>query len=272
MMLIRRLRIEAWLCALILGLLVSQAGAANVDAERDAAFTALLAQHVRWDASGSASSVDYAGFQRDRAALKSYLDALSAVPPAEFDRWPLNRKQAFLINAYNAYTIELVLTRYPDLASIKDLGGWFSSPWKQRFFQLLGESRSLDDVEHTLLRGDRAFDEPRIHFAVNCASIGCPALRPEAYAADRLDAQLEDQTRRFLRDRSRNYYRASDHTLVVSKIFDWYADDFNDETVMNFLQQYSDELTDDPAAERQLARGAFDVAHSDYDWRLNRQP
>ena len=88
---------------------------------------------------------------------------------------------AFLVNAYNAHTIALVLTRYPDLASIKDLGGWITSPWKQKFFELLGESRSLDDVEHRMIRGGVGAREPRVHFALNCASIGCPALRPEAY-------------------------------------------------------------------------------------------
>lgn len=233
------------------------------------AWTALLEQHVHWIDHGTASQVDYDGFARDRAALKAYLDALSQVPQTDFDGWPVQERQAFLINAYNAYTIELVLTRWPALESIKDLGGWFSSPWKQRFFELLGAERSLDEVEHELLRGARGFDEPRIHFAVNCASIGCPALRPEAYVGLRLDAQLDDQTRRFLRDRSRNRYEPGGSVMRISKLFDWYASDFNDATVFDFLTRYADDLTDDPTAERKLRIGAIDLEYSDYDWRLN---
>lgn len=234
-----------------------------------AAWTALLTQHVRWINQGTASQVDYAGFARDRAALKAYLDTLSAVSASEYERWSLQDRQAFLINAYNAYTIELVLTRWPALESIKDLGGWFSSPWKQRYFQLLGAERSLDEVEHDLIRGARGFDEPRIHFAVNCASIGCPALRPEAYVGARLDAQLDDQTRRFLRDRTRNRYEAAGSVMRISKLFDWYASDFNDATVFDFLTRYADDLTDDPTAERKLRIGAIDLEYSEYDWRLN---
>lgn len=258
-----------WLrrCLLLFCLLYVSAATAFDSNHSD--WTALLQKHVQWNAVGTASGVDYAGFARDRAALKGYLDALTAVTRDEFDRWPIHERQAFLINAYNAYTVELVLTRYPDLASIKDLGGWFSSPWKQVFFQLLGAERSLDEVEHKLLRGAPGFDEPRIHFAVNCASIGCPALRPEAYVADRLDSQLEDQTRRFLRDRTRNHYTAEGSVLVVSKIFDWYKQDFIHDNVFNFLQVYADELTDDPKAGRKLSSGAFVVDYSDYDWRLN---
>lgn len=256
------------LLLLILTLGLSSAPLHAFDREH-LAWTALLERHVRWIDNGTASQVDYAGFARDRSALKLYLDTLSAVPPADFDGWPVQERQAFLINAYNAYTIELVLTRWPDLESIKDLGGWFSSPWKQRFFQLLGAERSLDEVEHELLRGARGFDEPRIHFAVNCASIGCPALRPEAYVGPRLDAQLDDQTRRFLRDRSRNRYEAAGSVMRISKLFDWYASDFNDATVFDFLTRYADDLTDDPTAERKLRIGAIDLEYSDYDWRLN---
>lgn len=121
---------------------------------------------------------------------------------------------AFLINAYNAATVALILTRYPELDSIKELGSLLRSPWKRRFVDLLGARRSLDDIEHELLREAPDFAEPRIHFAVNCASLGCPALRPEAYEAERLEAQLADQTRRFLRDRSRN--RLADGSLWLA--------------------------------------------------------
>src|ERR1700691_2046756 len=171
-----------------------------------AGWDALLKRHVVVATDGSSSRADYAGFAADRHALQSYLDSLSAVSEAEYRNWTREQKLAFLINAYNAYTIDLVLTRYPDLQSIKDLGWLLKSPWKKEFFTLLGVTRSLDDLEHGLIRAPGVFDEPRIHFAVNCASVGCPMLRDEAFSAARLDAQLEDGTRRFLGDRTRNRY------------------------------------------------------------------
>jgi hypothetical protein len=226
---------------------------------------------VHWNTEGTATTVDYAGFARDRAALKAYLAALSAVPRADFDAWPKAERTAFLVNAYNAYTVELILSAWPDLASIKDLGSLLRSPWKQRFFVLLGAQRHLDDVEHGLLRGAPDFDEPRIHFAVNCASIGCPALRPEAYTAAALEAQLDDQTRRFLRDRTRNRYDAATATLAVSPIFDWYEDDFAraSGSVEAWLARYAGELADLPEARGRIGRGAVSLDFTDYDWALN---
>jgi hypothetical protein len=164
----------------------------------------LLQRHVKPILGGVATQVDYGGMARERVQLKGYLDALAAVPEADFRRWPRDERLAFLINAYNAGTVELVLTRWPKLDSIKDLGSLLGSPWKKRFIPLLGGTRSLDDIEHGMIRAKGAYAEPRIHFAVNCASVGCPALRPEAYTAARLDAQLADATRRFLGDRTRN--------------------------------------------------------------------
>lgn len=109
---------------------------------------------------------------------------------------------AFLINAYNAYTVEWILTRYPNLKSIKDLGSFLQSPWQKKFFSLLGEERHLDWIEHEQL--PPLYSDPRVHAAVNCASIGRPALRNEAFTATRLEAQLEDGMQRFLADRTRN--------------------------------------------------------------------
>jgi Protein of unknown function, DUF547 len=134
---------------------------------------------------------------------------------------------AFLINAYNAFTVELILTKYPGLASIKDLGSMFSSPWKPKWIPLLGGKVSLDDIERGMLRERGRFDDPRVHFGVNCASIGCPPLREEAFVAERLDAQLDEQALRFMSDRTRNRFDAAARRLELSKIFDWYGDDFN---------------------------------------------
>jgi hypothetical protein len=236
-------------------------------------WTALLERHVHWQPGGHASVVDYAGFASDRAALGRYLQRLSSVTRAEYDGWSEDKRHAFLINAYNAFTVELILTRYPDLKSIRELGSLLRSPWRQRFFDLLGEKRSLDDVEHGLLRGAPDFAEPRIHFAVNCASIGCPALRPEAFRHDALEAQYADQTRRFLTDRTRNRVRSG--RLEVSRLFDWYAGDFKaDEFALRpplgFLARHADLLSEDPEERQRIRRGEMRIRFTDYDWALNR--
>ena len=236
------------------------------------AFTALLARHVQWNAAGTTTSVDYAGFARDRKALDGYVAALGAVQKADYARWSWPRQQAFLINAYNAATVQLVLTRYPKLDSIKDIGGLLGNPWKKAFVPLLGQTRSLDDIEHGLLRGSPRYRDPRIHFAVNCASIGCPALRPEAFVATRLDAQLEDQTLRFLRDRSRNRLRAEGRALVLelSSIFDWYGDDFSGQGgPRGFVARRADALGADAAQASDVRNGPVKLRFLDYDWALN---
>lgn len=236
-----------------------------------AALDALLRRHVAWNAAGTATTVDYRGFAADRSALRAVLDGFEAVPRAEFDRWPRADRFAFLVNAYNAFTIELVLTRWPDLASIKDLGSLLQSPWKKRFFRLLGEPRHLDDLEHGLLRAPGAYDEPRVHFVLNCASVGCPALRPEAIVGTRLEAQLEDSTRRFLGDASRNRWNPARGRLEVSKIFDWFAEDWTrgGGTRERFLARYADNLASTEADRATVREGRAPLAFLDYDWRLN---
>ena len=239
-----------------------------------AAFDALLRQHVSWNAAGTASTVAYGAVAADRAGLRRVLDAYSAVTRAEYDAMNRDQRLAFLINAYNAYTIELILTKYPDLKSIRDLGSLVQSPWKRRFFRLLGEERHLDDVEHGLIRAPGAFDEPRIHFVVNCASIGCPALRPEAITAERLEAQLEDSTRRFLRDGTRNRFEPASGRLQVSKIFDWYRGDFEkghrgSGSREQFFGRYADLLATDPKDRERVRDGRAPIGFLDYDWALN---
>ncbi len=257
-----------------MGALLVCAAAAHAEGSFDrthAAWSTLLAAHVRWNASGTASVVDYAAFARDRAALDAYRDALAQVTEGAFMEWPVAERLAFLINAYNAHTVALVLTRYPDLESIKDLGGWLSSPWKQQFVTLLGARRSLDDIEHTMIRRGPGRSEPRVHFALNCASVGCPALRPEAYGGDRLESQLADQTHRFLIDRSRNRHVSGPDRLQVSKIFDWYAGDFARAagSTAAFLGRYAAELDGEPAIRRRIAAAELPIEFLDYDWRLN---
>jgi hypothetical protein len=238
------------------------------------AWDALLKRHVVLVTEGNASLVDYAGMLSDRAALKRYLDTLSAATGDEYRRWPKGERLAFLINAYNAFTVELILSEYPDVESIKNLGGLFQSPWKKQFFTLLGEDRDLDNLEHELIRAPGAFDEPRIHFAVNCASLGCPMLRNEAYTAERLDTQLEDGMHRFLSDRSRTRFDTASGTLRVSKIFDWYGNDFEQghygfTSLKATFAKYADRLADGPEARLRVLAGDYRIDFLDYDWRLN---
>lgn len=261
-----------FLLAILTAVLMLPGFAAALD-HSHAPWDALVKRHVVWLPGGHASQVDYAGFKADRQALKDYLDALSAVTQSGYDRWSKAEQLAFLINAYNAYTVELILTGYPELKSIRDLGSFLSSPWKKRFFTLLGQPRSLDDVEHGMIRAPGVFDDPRIHMAVNCASVGCPALRNEAYVAARLDAQLEDATLRFLSDRSRNRYNPQRDRLEVSKIFDWYGGDFAARagSVAQWLARYADQLAE-PAARPRIRDARAKLDFMDYDWALNGKP
>jgi hypothetical protein len=242
-------------------------------AQFDAAYAAwdgLLKKHVRWLPDDKQSRVDYAGFQGDRVALKKVLDAMSAVGQAEFDGWSKPQQMAFLVNAYNAFTVELILTKYPNLKSIKDLGSFIQSPWKKKFFRLLGEERHLDWIEHEQLRP--LYADPRVHAAVNCASIGCPALRPEAFTAPKLEAQLDDGMLRFMGDRTRN--RVRDGKLEVSAIFKWFKEDFEKghkgiHQLEDVFARYAGQLSDDPAEQARLKAKTMPVSHLDYDWSLN---
>jgi hypothetical protein len=239
-----------------------------------AAWTPLLKKHVAVREGGRSSGVRYGALAGDRAALKAYLEALSAVPKAAFDGWSKPQQMAFLINAYNGFTIELILTKYPNLKSIKDLGSLITSPWKPKWIALLGDKVSLDNIEHDMLRARGRFDDPRVHFAVNCASIGCPMLREEAFVPERLDAQLDEQARRFMGDRSRNRWNKGAGKLEISKIFDWFGEDFKlghkgIGSVGAFCARYADQLADD-AADRERIRGAqAPIDFLDYDWSLN---
>ena len=193
---------------------------------------------------------------------------------AQFDAWAKPQQQAFLINAYNAFTIEKILTRYPDIKSIRDFGSVFGNPWKDKFFTLFGQPAYLDLIEHETLRKDGVYDDPRVHVSVVCASIGCPMLRSEAFTADKVDAQMEDGMKRFLSDRTRNRYNPQTKKLEISKIFDWYGKDFEKghkgyTSVKGTMAKYADLLADKPE-DRALVRGEkADVAFLDYDWSLN---
>lgn len=234
----------------------------------------LLDKHVTMTNGGKASVVNYAGMQSDKTKLTNYLKATGDVTQSEFNRWNKNEQLAFLINVYNAGTVDLVLTKYPNLKSIKDIGGILGSPWKQEFIPLLGKTRSLDDIEHNLIRGSKRYNDPRIHFAVNCASIGCPALQDEAFTGKRLDTQLEQATSKFLADRSRN--RQKSNTLEVSPIFKWYKEDFESNwrgtgDLQGFLGRYSAALGLNSTQTTALKNGKTKISYADYNWNLNKR-
>jgi hypothetical protein len=252
-----------WLLLSVL-FLFGSANAQSFD-HSHAAWDALLKKHVVLRDGGKASQVRYAGMAKERGALKAYLDSLSGVKEQEFSAWSKGQRMAFLINAYNAFTVEKILTRHPNIKSIWDFGKVFGNPFKDDFFSLLGRKMTLDGIEHETLRKKGAYDEPRVHFAVNCASVGCPMLREEAYVAERLEAQLEEQARRFLSDRSRNRYAGG--KLEVSKIFDWFKEDF--EPRERFFAKYAAQLAEDPAAQKSLLEGRASIGFLEYDWTLN---
>ena len=234
----------------------------------------LLKKHVRLVSDGNASQVDYRAMLRDRAAHNAYLGDVEKVTGAEFDGWSKPQQQAFLINAYNALTVELILSRYPELKSIRDLGSFISKPWSRKFFTLFGKESYLDEIEHELLRKEGVYDEPRVHFAVVCASIGCPMLRNEAFTAEELDAQLGDAMKRFLSDRSRNRYNARTGALEISKIFDWYGKDFSKghkgfTSVKQALAKHAAQLADKPDGQAVVRGQKADVSFLEYDWTLN---
>ncbi len=200
--------------------------------------------------------VDYKSLKNE-TSLKSYLDSLSSVTVGEYNGYSKEQKLAFLINSYNAFTIQLILDNYP-LKSIRNIGILPLAAWKKEFFTLLGEERSLGWIEHEKLRKD--FDEPRIHFAIVCASIGCPPLISEAYTPEKLEVQLQTVKDNFLNDSTKNRYEAHTNTLYLSSIFDWFKDDFTKKgSLLDFIQ---DSMKAKFGKEPK-------IKYTFYDWNLN---
>ena len=258
------------LIALLLMLLPVPAQAQAFD---HAGWDALLQRNVVLVRGGVASQVRYDGMARDHAALKAYLAGAAKVSRATFDGWSKPDQLAFLINVYNAATVELILTAYPNVKSIRDLGTLFQGPWAKPFVMLFGEAISLDAIEHGLIRGSGRYNDPRIHFAVNCASIGCPALGRAAFRGATLDAQLDAAARGFLGDRTRN--RVEGDGVALSSIFKWYRGDFEKgwrgaRTLPAFLALYGDSLGLSPAAAAAARAGTLRVRFLDYNWQLNK--
>jgi hypothetical protein len=207
--------------------------------------------------------VDYAGLQRDPADLNAYLDRLASVSSEEFTGWSEPERLAFLINLYNAATLELIIDHYP-VKSIKKIWPPWKSPWKQEVVRLFGEKVTLDHVEHGLIR--KNYKEPRIHFALVCAAISCPPLRKEPYTPERLDEQLTDEGRNFLNTPDKNRVDLANRTAYLSKIFKWFSGDFEENagSILAFVRPYFPE-----EISKKIDEGTFRVEYLDYDWALN---
>jgi hypothetical protein len=202
--------------------------------------------------------VDYSGFKTDESQLDQYLRQLSQTQPDQLDR---AGQMAFYINLYNAATIKLILTAYPGIKSIKDLGSLFQSPWKKKFITLNGRTITLDHIEHDILRP--RFKDPRVHFAINCASQSCPPLLDVPYTGSTLDAQLNKVTANFINNPQSTYIQGD--TLYLSSIFKWFSADFGDD-IRGFVSKYA---RGDLRKQLDARASSLKIKYLDYDWSLN---
>ena len=238
--------------AAMLSIIAPQAWAATKVDNRP--YAELLAKHTR------DGLVDYESFKTEHPKLKEYLAYLAGINPDE-----LSREDAFAyyINLYNAATIDLILKNYPGIDSIKDIGGFFGNPWKIEFITLKGKKVHLDHVEHEILRP--TYRDPRLHFAVNCASLGCPLLHANPFEGETLDATLDELTRQNMADPA--HTRLEGDNLYVSKVFGWFGEDWGGEKdKIAFVRKYS---SPKQAAEIDQLGDSFNLKYSHWDWTLN---
>ena len=226
-------------------------------------FAQKVPSHQQWDKLlkkhvNTSGMVNYKGFQNDKSDFDAYLKTLSDNAPQK--SWDENDQKAFWINAYNAFTVALILKHYP-VKSIKEIGGKIykiNTAWDIKFINIGGEKYDLNNIEHKMLR--RKFNDPRIHFAIVCASISCAKLRREAYTGSQLEAQLEDQGKDFLNDKSKN--RISADKAEISKYFTWYGGDFTKNgSLVDFINKYS----------QTKISANTKINYLDYNWSLNEQ-
>lgn len=190
-------------------------------------FTNLLQKHVN-----SNGFVDYNSLKKNELQLDAYLTILERNIPNP--NWSVDQKKAYLINTYNAYTLKLILINYP-LESIRDIGNLLQTPFNMKFIPFDGKMISLDDVEKGMLL---KMGDPRVHFAVNCASKSCPKLQNKAFEAKTLNAQLENVTKEFILS---DENKIQSNQLMLSKLFKWYASDFEhvSGSVQAFINKYT---------------------------------
>lgn len=214
----------------------------------------LLQVHV-----DDAGLVNYKGFIKDSVRFKEYIDLLSSAHPNK-KNWSREEQISYWINAYNAYTVQLIIRNYP-VASIKDIKDgvpFVNTVWDIKFINIENANYDLNNIEHGILRPK--YKEPRIHFAINCASASCAPLRNEAYTAAKLEAQLEDAATKFINNPSRN--EISENKALLSKYFTWFKGDFTDKmTVIEYINQYAETTISEDA----------EIDYLDYNWKLNQQ-
>lgn len=243
-----------WILILLFSCQTSTLGMAGTTPPSHQLWDQLVKAHVKPN-----GLVDYKGFVRDKAKLEIYLKLLSANAP-DRKTWTKNQQLAYWINAYNAFTVKLIVDNYP-VKSIRDLGPALKIPmikdvWHYKFFKIGGIESSLDEIEHSILRIE--FDEPRIHFAINCASVSCPPLLNEAFVAEKIESQLTKVTTSFINDPSRN--KITSDQAQISSIFSWFKGDFTKKgTLIDFLNTYS----------KVKLKSSAKISHMDYNWNLN---
>jgi len=220
--------------------------------------------HDQWDELVKAhvhesGLVNYRGFIQDTPRLQEYLTLLANHHPND-QNWSREEQLAYWINAYNAFTVELVLKHYP-VESIKDVVSgpnisFVNSPWDIKFINIEGEKYDLNNIEHGIMR--EKFNEPRIHFAINCASVSCPVMRKEAFKAEKLERQLHDQTHTFLNNPAKN--KIGKKHIVISKVFKWFTDDFTENgSLVEYIDKHVETNIRDDA----------EVDYMTYNWKLN---
>lgn len=220
--------------------------------------------------------VDYSGLKKNPKQLNQYMVHLSRIKQQEFNSWDKNDQLAYLINLYNAATLKLIVDHYP-VKSIKDIGGLFTGPWRQKVVNLFDDTINLNMLEHEIIR--KNYDEPRIHVALVCAAKGCPPLRNEAYTGGKLDRQLDNQPEVFLVGPTGLKIDRQSNTVYLSSIFKWYGKDFihkytpesgfvgfdkTERAVLHFCSRF---VSGDDR--KYLQSGNYSIEYLDYDWSLN---
>jgi len=222
------------------------------DSADNTLYAELLSKYVK------NSVVNYKGFKKEESKLDQYLKILEKTDIKELSR---KEQFAFYINAYNVWTIKLILGPYPKIKSIKELGSLLKSPWKKKICRIDGKVITLDNIEHDILRPK--FKDPRVHFAINCASKSCPPLLSEPYRGSILDKQLDESAQAFINNSEENYLKKN--TLYISRIFKWFAEDFNNDVVGFFSEYAENDLKKGLGAKA----GKIKIKYLDYDWSLN---
>jgi Protein of unknown function, DUF547 len=241
---------------IILSLTISLSAISQQNLVDHSAWTGLLKKHLN-----AKAMVNYKGMQADLPKLNEYLALLSKNAPEK--TWPTNEKLSFWINAYNAFTVKLILDYYKNgqLKSIKDIGTLIPIPkindgWSKKFIKIGNKTLSLNNIEHDIIR--KEFAEPRIHAALVCAAKSCPPLRNEAFTASQLNAQLNDQMIDFINDQTKNVVKSNG--AILSPIFDWYGADFTKtKPLVDWINTYS----------KTKISPNSKIIFGDYDWGLN---